>query len=368
MIKFTPVSAENNGVDDSDDDDDVPHNAAARGRTSSALACLDYRSPAFHRVAAVAFVLVVLLVVNLVAISRLTHLVRQLHIAPRPAHTSAAASSLQSVNGSLSVPRFRVGVYTIGLGVSYFQLALMLVESGQRHFCQDRPDVLVDYFVFTNRDWADADVDTVVDTSSVQLVRQAKRGWPFDSDLRYEFIDNHTNEMSAEFASTPIPFTHYVWVDADNHFAAPVCSELLGALVATQHPHFLAYETRAWPYESSQKSRAYVPQSMQRLAPYYTAHLFAATAERFKHLVKTLAENTRIDRAANVQAVYDDESHLNAYLVNEHIPSAVLSRAYVWPEGKDDMDADAKHMLDLERLGGMRFLSAKSKLKRRKED
>ena len=388
MIKYEPVAAANNEAEERDEAEDALQPAASSSTDASEApqpsTCFDYRSASFYRVACVVGVLVVLLLVNLVAISRLALLVRQLHNAPsrpRPSYSSAYYPSNTSSNSTvlLPLPRFRVGVYTVGLGLSYFQLALDFVSSGQRYLCADRPDVLIEYFVFTNHEWKDAaggvwqaDMDRDVDSSNVHLLAQSKRGWPYDSDLRYEFMDNHTDAMAAEvereggaaFAQSPIAFTHYVWSDADNHFVAPVCEELLSELVATQHPHIFTGCDAPYPYEDRPESKAHVPRTMQRLFPYFTAHLYSGTATRFKHLVNTLAENTRIDRANNIQAKVDDESHLQAYLV-EHIPTNVLSRAFAWPEDKDNMDDDARHMLDLVRLGGMRCLSAHSKLKKR---
>ena len=389
MIEYKPVatgSTYNDGMDGVDDEDEPSHRAAAWTQRCQ-RSCLDYQSPSFHRVACVLCALVLLLSLNLVALSRLAVLVRELHTAPfrpRPLYASAHYSSTLNSSSNttaalLPPPRFRVGVYTVGLGLSYFQLALDFVSSGQRYLCADRPDVLIEYFVFTNHEWKDAaggvwqaDMDRDVDSSNVHLLAQSKRGWPYDSDLRYEFMDNHTDAMAAEvereggaaFAQSPIAFTHYVWSDADNHFVAPVCEELLSELVATQHPHMFTYETRPYPYEDRPESKAYVPQSMQRLFPYYTAHLYSATAARFKHLISTLAANTRIDRHNDIQAKVDDESHLQAYLV-EHIPTHVLSRAYAWPVALVDRSAEATHLLNPERLGGKKGLAMDGTLKQR---
>lgn len=340
--------------------------------------CFDWRSPSFHRVAIVACVLCLLLAVNTIAIGRLVALVQQQrasHTTPLSRPSSASYAAFNSSTSSSTPPRFRIAVYTVGLGVSYFQLALDFVESAQRYLCTDRPDVTIDYFIFTNHDWKDAEGGwlnwkertAAVDSSNIHLIPQLRRGWPFDSDMRYEFMDNHTNDMAAE--EVRLPYTNYVWSDSDNHFVAPICSELLGDLIATQHPHFFTGCGDPYPYETRPESAAYVPQSMQRLFPYYTAHLYAATASRFKHLISTLAAATRTDRAAGIQALVDDESHLQRYFV-DHIPTAVLSRAFVWPEviEKDGTSVDGEYVLDLERLGGMRCRSVQSRLKQRTGD
>ena len=124
--------------------------------------CFDWQSPSFHRVAIVACVLCLLLAVIVLAIGRLVHLVQQQRASqPHPlARPSVASYALTYCNGSSMsppLPRFRIGVYTIGLGVSYFQLALDFIESAQRFLCTDRTDIHIDYFIFTNHDRKDAE-------------------------------------------------------------------------------------------------------------------------------------------------------------------------------------------------------------------
>jgi hypothetical protein len=62
------------------------------------------------------------------------------------------------------------------------------------------------------------------------------------------------------------------------------------------------------------------------------------------------------DTAHGIQALVDDESHLNAYFYH-NFPTVVLSRIVVWPEGFEDQFSDL-----LRRHGGRSEAAAIARL------
>lgn len=215
----------------------------------------------------------------------------------------------------------RVAFFTAGLGEPYISLATRQMAATERHFCPHSP-VSSHYFVFVDRDAAEQPVSN----SSVTFIGKQRMGWPRDSDERYTWIHEAIREHRLQER-----FDFVLWMDSDNHLVADVCEDLLGTLVALRHGGDYTAE-KEFPYEGNDQSQAYVPQSNRFQHPYYSAHIYGGTVANLLHLADTCAQWTLVDRAAGIQARFDDESYLQRYFM-EHCPTVTLSYAFHRPEG-----------------------------------
>ncbi|XP_041706192.2 globoside alpha-1,3-N-acetylgalactosaminyltransferase 1-like isoform X3 [Coregonus clupeaformis] len=125
---------------------------------------------------------------------------------------------------------------------------------------------------------------------------------------------------------------HYIFcLDVDMKFQGRVGPEALGRLVAAIHPWFYWYPRNQYPYERRNVSTAYVPLDQGDF--YYQANIFGGALEDVHRLTKTCREHLEVDKSVGVEAVWQEESHLNWYLVKNK-PTKLLSPEYVWDDAR----------------------------------
>ncbi|XP_045075762.1 globoside alpha-1,3-N-acetylgalactosaminyltransferase 1-like [Coregonus clupeaformis] len=125
---------------------------------------------------------------------------------------------------------------------------------------------------------------------------------------------------------------HYIFcLDVDMRFHGRVGPEALGRLVAAIHPWFYWYPRNQYPYERRNVSTAYVPLDQGDF--YYQANIFGGALEDVHRLTKTCREHLEVDKSVGVEAVWQEESHLNWYLVKNK-PTKLLSPEYVWDDAR----------------------------------
>ncbi len=114
-------------------------------------------------------------------------------------------------------------------------------------------------------------------------------------------------------------------LDADMLFVDSVGSEILGDLVATQHP---GYVGRRGTYEARPISTACVKSCEGK---YYFAGAFhGGLKDACIKMYETMAKNVQIDLDNGVIALWHDESHANRYFI-DHKPTIVLDASYCCP-------------------------------------
>ena len=189
----------------------------------------------------------------------------------------------------------------------YINFVKPLIESARKYFCKNHR---VTFFVFT-----DGNLEQAPD---IVKIYQNKIGWPYDTLKRFQFYDaarNALEKMDYIFAT-----------DADMLFVDCVGDEILGNLVATQHPGFLGVRGT---YETDSRSTAYVKKSEGK--QYFAGGFYGGDTQQFLELVGTCKECINKDLEKNYIAIWHDESHLNRYFIN-HRPSLILSPSYCYPE------------------------------------
>ncbi|MBN3316954.1 GBGT1 acetylgalactosaminyltransferase, partial [Atractosteus spatula] len=120
-------------------------------------------------------------------------------------------------------------------------------------------------------------------------------------------------------------------LDVDMHFQNRVGAEVLGELVAAVHAWFYYSHRDQFPYERRPASAAYVPFNWGDF--YYPAAVFGGLVDDVYRLVKTCKENLLVDKRNNVEAAWQEESHLNQYLIRNK-PTKLLSSEYMWDDQK----------------------------------
>ena len=191
------------------------------------------------------------------------------------------------------------------------------------------------YFV-----WTDNNNFDYCSNSNVTVISAKKMGWPYDTLLRFK--------MFLQEEKTLKKFDYIYFFNANMKFINPVdLAEIIpqewhDGLVAGIHPgrwgDIWINEVDKFPYERRPESTAYVPVGKGK---HYVCGAFnGGTSKDFLKMCHVLAKNIDKDLKNKIVAVVDDESHLNAYLVNKKY--LLCGRAYGFPEGK------LKHVSDLE--------------------
>ena len=154
-----------------------------------------------------------------------------------------------------------------------------------------------------------------------------RQGWPDATLRRYDVLLENADRVDHA--------THLFMIDADMKFVAPVGREILGVLVATQHP---GYVGRRGAYEERPSSTAFVEPDEGTV--YFCGGFVGGERTSFLALAEAVSAGADADAARGITAVWHDESHLNRYLV-DHPPAVTLTPSYCYPED------DARYLRDL---------------------
>ncbi|XP_047218920.1 globoside alpha-1,3-N-acetylgalactosaminyltransferase 1-like [Girardinichthys multiradiatus] len=128
-------------------------------------------------------------------------------------------------------------------------------------------------------------------------------------------------------------------MDIDSVFHNRFGAECLSRLSAVLHRGYYKNTPRdSFPYERRANSKAYIPAGEGDY--YYTAAVWGGYLEDMYKLVKYCYEMSLEDAKNNIEAVWQEESHLNRYLLYNK-PTKVLSPEYLWSD-YDQVPSDIK--------------------------
>ena len=202
-----------------------------------------------------------------------------------------------------------VGLLIIGTN-KYTQFLQRLITSADKHFLAGKN---VTYFVFTNK------TDFTIETDrNVVMVPVEHRPWPFMTLYRYKIFTQNSETLK--------DMDYLYYCDADMLFVGDFGDEILGELVATQHPGY--YGRRGTP--------EYRPQSLAYVGPHENMQYFAGgfnggSRNGYLTMAKEIDKNIDIDLSNNLIAIWHDESHMNRYFINNP-PTVILSPSYCYGE------------------------------------
>ncbi|KAM9351765.1 globoside alpha-1,3-N-acetylgalactosaminyltransferase 1-like isoform 2-T2 [Symphorus nematophorus] len=214
-------------------------------------------------------------------------------------------------NISIAATVFAVGKYTMFLKD--------FLETAEQHFFVG---FNVHMYVFTDRPKEVPHVNMSASRQlSVRLVPSSNR-WQEISARRMEIIQNLIEEK--------LQVHDYIFcLDVDSKFHGRWGTESLGGLVAVVHPGYFKVDRSRFPYERRPESRAYIAAEDGDF--YYCGGAFGGVLKEVHLLAKTCRHNFEADSMIDIEAAWQEESHLNRYMwVNK--PSKLLSPEYLWQD------------------------------------
>jgi histo-blood group ABO system transferase len=193
----------------------------------------------------------------------------------------------------------------------YIQFVESLLDSIEENFLNGHE---ISALVFTDHEIEES-------SENVRIVKIDHEPWPIPTLKRYHYFMKEEEYISQ--------FDYCFYLDVDMRIVGKVGDEILGDLVATQHPGFWFKNHNEFSYERRPKSTAYIPYDEGKM--YYAGGFNGGKPEHFLKMSKTIVDNIEKDFENNLIAVWHDESHMNRYLLNNP-PTVELTPSYCYPE------------------------------------
>ncbi|XP_075761932.1 histo-blood group ABO system transferase-like isoform X2 [Pelodiscus sinensis] len=220
--------------------------------------------------------------------------------------------------------QFRQRNVTVGLTVfaikKYVVFLQKFLETAEMYFMVGYK---VNYYIFTDRPQEVPKVELKEGRNVVVLKVQNYSRWQEISMRRMEMINHFSQNQFINEVD------YLVCVDIDMRFNDQVGVEILSNLFGTLHPGFYAAERQSFSYERRPVSQAYVPHDEGDF--YYMGAFFGGTVKEIYKLTKKCHEAIMVDKDNGIEAVWQEESHLNKYFVY-HKPTKILSPEYLWDD------------------------------------
>jgi histo-blood group ABO system transferase len=196
----------------------------------------------------------------------------------------------------------------------YIQFINPLLESIDSNFlCGHNVDALI----FTNH-------ELEVESDRIKISKIEHEPWPAPTLKRYHYFLQEKEHI--------LKYDYCFYLDVDMLIVDKVCDEILGDLVATQHPGMWSFESDRFTYERRPQSTAFVPYGCG--TKYYAGGFNGGRTSNFLNMSETIVSNINKDFDNNIVAEWHDESHMNRYLI-DNPPTLELSPSYCFPEGAD---------------------------------
>lgn len=165
--------------------------------------------------------------------------------------------------------------------------------------------------------------DHEVETSdNVRVCKIDHEPWPMPTLKRYNYFIKEKDFISQ--------FDYCFYFDVDMAVIDKVGDEVLGDLVATQHPYQTFHDKKDRSYDRAPESLAYVPFGEEG-DNYYAGGFNGGSTKRFLEMAEIIADRVNKDMSNGVIALWHDESHMNRYLI-DNPPSLILTPSYCFAE------------------------------------
>lgn len=217
---------------------------------------------------------------------------------------------------------YKVALISICLNKPYWEFYPKMVESAKKFFLKGHQ---VDYIC-----WSDMPPENNL---GVKVIPTEPTEWPAPTLRRFHLFLRE-EELLKEY-------DYIYYIDADELFVSRVGDEVLGDLVATQHPMYAIRKEYIPPYEPNEKSTAYIPRpsriidekGKKRLETlYYAGGFQGGRSEKFIKAMKVMKEMIDKDFTENNYIpIWNDESIWNRYLF-DNPPDVVLNPSYCYPD------------------------------------
>ena len=194
----------------------------------------------------------------------------------------------------------------------YIKFVRPLVDSINKYFLPD-----YDKTIFCFTDQMDSELQ-----DNVVKIQQDHMQWPLTTLKRYEIFYKNKELLN------DVDVLYYL--DADmliNDFInTPVLPDNRG-LVAIVHPGY--FRDKMQSYEKNIQSKAYVNNNHH---VYHCGGFQGGTKDKYLEVCEKLMNNINDDMNRGIIAVWHDESHWNAYLINNPNTYKELDSSYCYPE------------------------------------
>lgn len=205
----------------------------------------------------------------------------------------------------------KIGLLIIATN-KYIQFLQPLINSADKFFLKNQN---VTYFIFT-----DQNVELKSDRHIVKINVPHKQ-WPWMTLDRYKIFSNNSEKLSN--------MDYLYYCDADMRFVDYVGNEIIGEIVATQHPGY--YGKRGTP-ETNPLSLACVFEHEQM--QYFAGGFNGGSSYEYLKMSKHISNNIDIDYSKGLIAIWHDESHMNRYFI-DNPPTNILDPSYCYAENTD---------------------------------
>lgn len=159
-------------------------------------------------------------------------------------------------------------------------------------------------------------------SDNVRICQIEHEPWPMPTLKRYNYFIKEKDFISQ--------FDYCYYFDVDMRISNKVGDEILGDLVATQHPYQTFYPKEQRTYDRNSNSLAYVPFGEEG-EEYYAGGFNGGSTQEFLKMSEVIAERVNKDLEKQVIALWHDESHMNRYLI-DNPPTVSLTPSYCFPE------------------------------------
>jgi len=213
-------------------------------------------------------------------------------------------------------------------------------QSSEKYFLTDHEK---QYFIFTDSSSINEE------NQRIRKIYQENLGWPYNTLMRFKFFLRIEDELKK--------FDYIYFLNSNMRFLAPVNQEVFptkdeDGLIAVLHPGYYSKTEKDFPYERNKKSSACIKNGDGK--HYFMGGFNGGLAEEYLKLIRDLNQNIETDLSKNIIAVWHDESHLNAYLLNKN--NRILSPSYGFAEGWNLPFKPKIVILDKTKYGGHHFL------------
>ncbi|KAB5522759.1 hypothetical protein PHYPO_G00163110 [Pangasianodon hypophthalmus] len=204
----------------------------------------------------------------------------------------------------------------------YVRFLKDFLESAEQHFMVG---YRVHYYLFTDRP-NKVPVVTLGEGRQLTVIKTA-------SSNRWQEISLHRMGMIEKLIEEKLRNkADYIFsLDVDSKFYAHWGAESLGDLVGVLHAWYFRTSRKGFPYERRPESQAFIP--IEEGDYYYGGAVIGGRLDKVLKLAKTCRMQLEADRANQIEAAWQEESHLNKYFLYNK-PTKLLSPEYLWDDIK----------------------------------
>ncbi|KAK5873845.1 hypothetical protein PBY51_018848 [Eleginops maclovinus] len=215
-------------------------------------------------------------------------------------------------------PRVAVLVFAVG---KYTRFLKSFLESAEKYFLVD---FRVNYYIFTDNEKEVPEIQLGQGRNIVVVTIPGVNRWQEVVLGRMKWATTTIDKQIRNESD------YLYMMDIDSVFHNRFGAESLSRLSAVLHRGYYKATLRdQFPYERRPESKAFIPAGEGDY--YYTAAVWGGYLEDMYKLVKYCYMQSEEDAKNKIEAIWQEESHLNKYLLYNK-PSKVLSPEYLWSD------------------------------------